>query len=157
MGLRIWNFINNKKGLTTSQSFDIIESEREEIKMKITIKNQEYKLLHNIPKGTKLVYNDEECIKAEKSNMLVGINTGNIYTLPPTKKICINNERKKCYLVELRMGDFFILNKEVYVITESGPDFNCCALNLHSKEILILDRSKEVERIQDKNIQIKVK
>lgn len=41
--------------------------------MKITIKNQEYKLLHNISKGTRLMYNGEECVKAEKSNILVGI------------------------------------------------------------------------------------
>ena len=31
--------------------------------MKITIKNQEYKLLHNIPKGERFRYNNEECIK----------------------------------------------------------------------------------------------
>ena len=47
-------------GLTISQSYDIIKSEREENKMKITIKNQEYKLLHNIPKGERFWYNNEQ-------------------------------------------------------------------------------------------------
>ena len=83
--------------LTISQPFDIIKSEREENKMKITIKNQEYKLLHNIPKGERFRYNNEECIKTEKNNMIIGINTGNIYTLPPTEKIYMNTERQRVF------------------------------------------------------------
>ncbi len=35
--------------------------------MKITIKNQEYKLFHNIPKGERFRYNNEICIKTEKA------------------------------------------------------------------------------------------
>ena len=123
--------------------------------MKITIKNQEYKLLHNIPKGTKLVYNDEECIKAEKNNMLVGINTGNIYTLPPTKKIYMNNERKRMLLSSLSVGNFFIHNKQVYVLVDL--DFPIEAFNFNTHESDFIPEDIEVELVQDKNIQIKVK
>ena len=79
--------------------------------MKITIKNQEYKLLHNIPQGTRLMYNGEECVKTEKNNMLVSINSGNVYMLQPTKKIYMDNKRKRMLLGLLSAGSFFIYNK----------------------------------------------
>lgn len=123
--------------------------------MKITIKNQEYKLLHNIPKGTRLMYNNEECVKAEKSNMLVGIDSGNIYALPPTKKIYMNNEREKTLLGALFIGNFFIYNKQLYVLIDS--DYPCEVLNLNTHDIDFIHEEIEVELVQDKNIQIKVK
>ena len=141
-------------GLTISQPFDIIESEREENKMKITIKNQEYKLLHNIPKGERFRYNNEECIKTEKSNMIVGINTGNIYTLSPNEKIYMNTEREQVLLESLSIGDFFIYNRQLYVVI--FQDGLTEVFNLNTLEGDFLD-DIEVELIQDKNIQIKVK
>ena len=142
-------------GLTISQPFDIIESEREENKMKITIKNQEYKLLHNIPKGERFRYNNEECIKTEKSNMIVGIHTGNIYTLPPTEKIYMNTERQRVLLDSLSIGNFFIHNGQLYVVI--FPDHLTEVFNLNTLEGDLLDDDIEVELVQDKNIQIKVK
>ena len=142
-------------GLTISQPFDIIESEREENKMKITIKNQEYKLLHNIPKGERFWYNNEQCIKTEKNNMIVGINTGNIYTLSPTEKIYVNTERKRVLLDSLSIGDFFIHNEQLYVVI--FPDYLTEVFNLNTLESDFIDDDVEVELVQDKNIQIKVK
>ena len=142
-------------GLTISQPFDIIESEREENKMKITIKNQEYKLLHNIQKGERFRYNNEECIKTEKSNMIIGINTGNIYTLSPTEKIYVNTERKRVLLDSLSIGDFFIHNEQLYVVI--FPDYLTEVFNLNTLESDFIDDDVEVELVQDKNIQIKVK
>ena len=124
-------------GLTISQPFDIIESEREENKMKITIKNQEYKLLHNIPKGERFRYNNEECIKTEKSNMIIGINTGNIYTLSPTEKIYVNTERKRVLLDSLSIGDFFIHNEQLYVVI--FPDYLTEVFKIAYKSINDID------------------
>ena len=142
-------------GLTISQSYDIIKSEREENKMKITIKNQEYKLLHNIPKGERFRYNNEECIKTEKNNMIVSINTGNIYTLSPNEKIYMNTERQRVLLDSLSIGDFFIHNGQLYVVI--FQDGLTEVFNLNILESDFLDGDIEVELVQDKNIQIKVK
>ena len=123
--------------------------------MKITIKNQEYKLLHNIPKGERFRYNNEECIKTEKSNMIVGINTGNIYTLSPTEKIYVNTERKRALLKSLSIGTFFIHNGQLYIAT--FQDYPTEAFNLNTLVTDFLDSEMEVELVQDKDIQIKVK
>lgn len=141
-------------GLIINQPYDIIKSEREENKMKITIKNQEYKLLHNIPKGERFRYNNEECIKTEKSNMIVGINTGNIYTLSSNEKIYMNTERERVLVESLSIGDFFIYNGQLYVVI--FQDGLTEVFNLNTLEGDFLD-DIEVELIQDKNIQIKVK
>lgn len=142
-------------GLTISQPFDIIESEREENKMKVTIKNQEYKLLHSIPKGERFRYNNEECIRTEKSNMVVGINTGKIYMLQPTEKIYMNTERKRVLLDSLSIGDFFIHNGQLYVVI--FQDGLTEVFNFNTLEGDFFDDDIEVELVQDKNIQIKVK
>lgn len=142
-------------GLTISQPFDIIESEREENKMKVTIKNQEYKLLHSIPKGERFKYNNEECIRTEKSNMVVGINTGKIYMLQPTEKIYMNTERKRVLLDSLSIGDFFIHNGQLYVVI--FQDGLTEVFNFNTLEGDFFDDDVEVELVQDKNIQIKVK
>ena len=123
--------------------------------MKITIKNQEYKLLHSISKGERFRYNNEECIRTEKNNMVIGINTGNIYTLPPTEKIYMNTERKRVLLNSLSIGDFFIHNKQLYVVI--FPDYLTEVFNLNTLESDFIDDDIEVELVQDKNIQIKVK
>lgn len=123
--------------------------------MKITIKNQEYKLLHNIPKGERFRYNNEECIKTEKSNMIVGINTGNIYTLSPTEKIYINTIRKRVLLDSLSIGNFFIRNGELYIVI--FQDYPTKVFNLNTLKENFIDSDIEVELVQDKNIQIKVK
>lgn len=123
--------------------------------MKITIKNQEYKLLHNIPKGERFRYNNEECIKTEKSNMIIGINTGNIYTLSPTEKIYVNTKRKRVLLDSLSIGTFFIRNGELYIVTLQ--DYPTEVFNLNTLETDFLENEMEVELVQDKNIQIKVK
>lgn len=122
--------------------------------MKITIKNQEYKLLHNISKGERFRYNNEECIRTEKSNMVVGINTGKIYMLQPTEKIYMNTERKRVLLDSLSIGDFFIYNGQLYVVI--FQDGLTEVFNFNTLEGDFLD-DIEVELIQDKNIQIKVK
>lgn len=122
--------------------------------MKITIKNQEYKLLHSIPKGERFRYNNEECIRTEKSNMVVGINTGKIYMLQPTEKIYMNTERKRVLVDSLSIGDFFIYNGQLYVVI--FQDGLTEVFNLNTLEGDFLD-DIEVELIQDKNIQIKVK
>ena len=123
--------------------------------MKITIKNQEYKLLHNIPKGERFWYNNEQCIKTEKSNMIVGIYTGNIYTLSPTEKIYINTIRKRVLLDSLSIGNFFIHNGQLYILMDS--DYPSEVFNLNTLETDYLESEMEVELVQDKNIQIKVK
>lgn len=123
--------------------------------MKITIKNQEYKLLHNIPKGERFWYNNEQCIKTEKNNMIVGINTGNIYTLSPTEKIYINTIRKRVLLDSLSIGNFFIRNGELYIVTLQ--DYPTEVFNLNTLETDYLESEMEVELVQNKNIQIKVK
>ena len=123
--------------------------------MKITIKNQEYKLLHNISKGERFRYNNEECIKTEKSNMIVGINTGRIYTLPSNEKIYMNTERERVLLDSLSIGDFFIHNGQLYVVI--FQDYPTEVFNLNTLESDFIDRDIEVELVQDKNIQIKVK
>lgn len=122
--------------------------------MKITIKNQEYKLLHSIPKGERFRYNNEECIRTEKSNMVVGINTGKIYMLQPTEKIYMNTERERVLVESLSIGDFFIYNGQLYVVI--FQDGLTEVFNLNTLEGDFLD-DIEVELIQDKNIQIKVK
>ena len=142
-------------GLTISQSYDIINSEREENKMKITIKNQEYKLLHSIPKGERFRYNNEECIRTEKNNMIVGINTGHIYTPSPTEKIYMNTERERVLLESLSIGDFFVHNGQFYVVI--FQDLLTEVFNFNILEGDFLDGDIEVELVQDKNIQIKVK
>lgn len=123
--------------------------------MKVTIKNQEYKMLHNIPKGERFKYNNEECIRTEKSNMVVGINTGKIYMLQPTEKIYMNTERKRVLLDSLSIGDFFIHNGQLYVVI--FQDGLTEVFNLNTLEGDFLDDDIEVELVQDKNIQIKVK
>lgn len=123
--------------------------------MKITIKNQEYKLLHNIPKGERFRYNNEQCIKTEKNNMIVGINTGNIYTLSPTEKIYVNIERKRVLLDSLSIGNFFIYNGQLYIVTTQG--YPTEVLNLNTLETDYLESEMEVGLVQNKNIQIKVK
>lgn len=123
--------------------------------MKITIKNQEYKLLHNIPKGERFRYNNEECIKTEKSNMIIGINTGNIYTLSPTEKIYVNTKRKRVLLDSLSIGNFFIRNGELFIVTLQ--DYPTEVFNLNTLEIDYLESEMEVELVQNKNIQIKIK
>lgn len=123
--------------------------------MKITIKNQEYKLLHNIPKGERFRYNNEECIKTEKSNIIVGIYTGNIYTLSPTEKIYINTIRKRVLLDSLSIGNFFIRNGQLYIVTLQ--DYPTEVFNLNTLETDYLESEMEVELVQNKNIQIKVK
>ena len=123
--------------------------------MKITIKNQEYKLLHNIPKGERFRYNNEECIKTERSNMVIGINTGNIYMLQPTEKIYMNTERKRVLLDSLSIGDFFIHNGQLYVVI--FQDGLTEVFNFNTLEGDFLDDDTEVELVKDKNIQIKVK
>ena len=121
--------------------------------MKITIKNQEYKLLHNIPKGERFRYNNEVCIKTEKSNMIVGVYTGNIYTIPSTEKINVNTERKRVPLGSLSIGNFFIHNGQLYILI----DYPSEVFNLNTLEIDCLESEMEVELVQNKNIQIKVK
>lgn len=123
--------------------------------MKITIKNQEYKLLHNIPKGERFWYNNEQCIKTEKNNMIVGINTGNIYALSPTEKIYINTIRKRVLLDSLSIGNFFIRSGELYIVILQ--DYPTEVFNLNTLETDYLESEMEVELVQDKNIQIKVK
>ena len=123
--------------------------------MKITIKNQEYKLLHNIPKGERFRYNNEECIKTEKSNMIVGVYTGNIYTLSSTEKIYVNTKRKRVLLDSLSIGNFFIRNGELYIVTLQ--DYPTEVFNLNTLKTDFLDSEMEIELVQDKNIQIKVK
>lgn len=123
--------------------------------MKITIKNQEYKLLHSIPKGERFRYNNEECIRTEKSNMVVGINTGKIYMLQPTEKIYMDTERKRVLLDSLSIGDFFIHNGQLYVVI--FQDGLTEVFNFNTLDGDFLDGDIEVELIQDKNIQIKVK
>ena len=123
--------------------------------MKITIKNQEYKLRHNMPKWERFRYNNEECIKTEKSNMIIGINTGNIYTLSPTEKIYVNTERKRALLKSLSIGTFFIHNGQLYIAT--FQDYPTEAFNLNTLVTDFLDSEMEVELVQDKDIQIKVK
>lgn len=123
--------------------------------MKITIKNQEYKLLHNIPKGERFRYNNEECIKTEKSNMIVGINTGRIYTLSPNEKIYMDTERERVLLESLSIGDFFVHNEQLYVVI--FQDLLTEVFNFNILEGDFLDSDIEVELVQDKNIQIKVK
>lgn len=123
--------------------------------MKITIKNYEYKLLHNIPKGERFWYNNEQCIKTEKNNMIVGINTGNIYTLSPTEKLYVNTERKRVLLDSLSIGNFFIHNGELYILMDS--DYPSEVLNLNTLETDYIENEIEVELVQNKNIQIKVK
>lgn len=123
--------------------------------MKITIKNQEYKLLHNIPKGTRLIYNDEECVKAETSNMLVGINTGNTYALPSTKKIYMDSERKQVFLYDLLVGDFFVYEKQLYILLTDN--YLAETFNFNTKKFEYLKGAMKVEQVQDKNIQITVK
>lgn len=123
--------------------------------MKITIKNYEYKLLHNIPKGERFWYNNEQCIKTEKNNMIVGINTGNIYTLSPTEKIYVNTERKRVLLESLSIGNFFVHNGQLYILMDS--DYPNEVLNLNTLETDYIENETEVQLVQDKNIQIKVK
>lgn len=123
--------------------------------MKITIKNQEYKLLHNIPKGERFWYNNEQCIKTEKNNIIVGINTGHIYTVSPTEKIYINTIRKRVLLDSLSIGNFFIRNGELYIVTLQ--DYPTEVFNLNTLETDYLESEMEVELVQNKNIQIKVK
>lgn len=123
--------------------------------MKITIKNQEYKLLHNIPKGERFWYNNEQCIKTEKSNMIVGINTGHIYMLSPNEKIYINTIRKRVLLESLSIGDFFVHNGELFIVTLQ--DYPTEVFNLNTLETDYLESEMEVELVQNKNIQIKVK
>lgn len=123
--------------------------------MKITIKNQEYKLLHNIPKGERFRYNNEECIKTEKNNIIVGINTGHIYTVPPTEKVYMNIKRKRVLLDSLSIGNFFIRNGELYIVTLQ--DYPTEVFNLNALETDYLESEMEVELVQNKNIQIKVK
>lgn len=123
--------------------------------MKITIKNQEYKLLHNIPKGERFWYNNEQCIKTEKNNMIVGINTGNIYTLSPTEKIYVNTIRKRVLLESLSIGDFFVHNGQLFIVT--SQDYPTEVFNLNTLETDYLESEMEVELVQNKNIQIKVK
>lgn len=129
--------------------------------MKITIKNQEYKLLHNIPQGTRLMYNGEECVKTEKNNMLVSINSGNVYMLQPTKKIYMDNKRKRMLLGLLSAGSFFIYNKQLCILIGSNCDLDSDlgseVFNLNTHEFDFFCEDIEVELIQDKNIQIKVK
>ena len=123
--------------------------------MKITIKNQEYKLLHNIPKGERFGYNNEQCIKTEKNNMIVGINTGNIYTLSPNEKIYVNTIRKRVLLDSLSIGNFFVHNGQLYIVTLQ--DYPTEVFNLNTLETDYLESEMEVELVQNKNIQIKVK
>ena len=123
--------------------------------MKITIKNQEYKLLHNIPKGERFGYNNEQCIKTEKNNMIVGINTGNIYTLSPNEKIYVNTIRKRVLLDSLSIGNFFVHNGQLFIVTLQ--DYPTEVFNLNTLEIDYLESEMEVELVQNKNIQIKVK
>lgn len=123
--------------------------------MKITIKNQEYKLLHNIPKGERFRYNNEECIRTEKSNMIVGINTGRIYTLSPNEKIYMDTERERVLLESLSIGDFFVYNEQLYVVI--FQDLLTEVFNFNILDGDFLDGDIEVELVQDKNIQIKVK
>ena len=123
--------------------------------MKITIKNQEYKLLHNIPKGEKFGYNNEQCIKTEKNNMIVGINTGNIYTLSPNEKIYVNTIRKRVLLDSLSIGNFFVHNGQLFIVTLQ--DYPTEVFNLNTLETDYLEGEMEVELVQNKNIQIKVK
>ena len=121
--------------------------------MKITIKNQEHKSLNHIPKGARFRYNDEECIKTEKSNMIFGVYTGNIYTIPSTEKINVNTERKRVPLGSLSIGNFFIHNGQLYILI----DYPSEVFNLNTLEIDCLESEMEVELVQNKNIQIKVK
>lgn len=128
--------------------------------MKITIKNQEYKLLHNIPKGTRLMYNDEECVKVGKINMLVGIETGQTYMLPPTKKIYMDIKRERSLISRLHIGDFFVYKKELYVLLGSEDrisDYRSEVLNLNTQKVTFIFENVEVESVEKNNIQIKVK
>lgn len=121
--------------------------------MKITIKNQEYKLLHNIPKGTRLMYKDELCIKTERK-MLVGIYTGNVYLIPPTEKIMVDTKRDTVSLVDLSIGDFFIYKEQLYLLIDA--DYPNEVFNFNTQQIEYLDDGM-VEKVLYKNIQIKVK
>lgn len=121
--------------------------------MKITIKNQEYKLLHNIPKGTKVMYNNEECIKTE-NGQLVGIHTGKVYLTPCTEKIIVDSKRDIVSLKYLSAGDFFIYKGQLYLLIDS--DYPNEVFNFNKQEVdFLLDVL--VEKVLSKNIQIKVK
>lgn len=122
--------------------------------MKITIKNEEYKLLHNIPKGTRLMYEDELCIKTE-NKMLVGIYTGNVYLTPPTKKIMVDIKRDILSLENLGVGDFFIYKEQLYLLVDA--DYPNEVFNFNTLQVEYLDDDEMVERVLHKNIQIKVK
>lgn len=122
--------------------------------MKITIKNEEYKLLHNIPKGTRLMYEDELCIKTE-NKMLVGIYTGNVYLIPSAKKIIVDIKRDILSLENLSMGDFFIYKGQLYLLVDT--DYPNEVFNFNTLQVEYLYDDEMVERVLHKNIQIKVK
>ena len=67
----------------------------------------------------------------------------------------MNTERQRVLLDSLSIGDFFIHNEQLYVII--FPDYHTEVFNFNTLESDFLDDDVEVELVQDKNIQIKVK
>ena len=87
--------------------------------------------------------------------MLVGINTGNTYALPSTKKIYMDSERKQVFLYDLLVGDFFVYEKQLYILLTDN--YLAETFNFNTKKFEYLKGAMKVEQVQDKNIQITVK
>lgn len=124
--------------------------------MKITIKNNEYITSNNVPKGTKVLYNNESCVKTEKGE-LVGIDTGNVYPVSQTRKLLYDITRDEVLIEGLELCDFFIFENNLYILIEWTARGFCKAINLNSNYIEEMSADLLVEAVYDKNIQIKVK
>ena len=124
--------------------------------MKVIIKNEEYKLFHNLKKGTVINYNNEECIVAE-NNLIVGIYSGNVYKVQPTQKILTTISKREERLKELPVGEFFILDKKLYLLINRDSRFICYSFNDERVKILTSFKDTFVQIIDKDNIQIKVK
>ena len=124
--------------------------------MKVIIKNEEYKLYHNIKKGSIINYNNEECIVAE-NNLIVGIYSGNVYKVQSTKKILTSISKREERLKELPVGEFFILDKKLYLLIERDSRFICYSFNDERVKILTSFKDTFIQTVDKDNIQIKVK
>lgn len=124
--------------------------------MKIAIKDEEYKLYHNLKKGTVINYNNEECVVAE-NNLIVGIYSGNVYKVSSTKKIMTRINRAEDRLKNLPVGSFFIWERRLYLLINRDIDFICYCFNEERIANLTLYKEKSVQDISTDNIQIKIK
>lgn len=124
--------------------------------MKVTIKNSEYKLYHNLEKGTVVSYNGEGCVIAE-DNLIVGIYSGNVYKVKPTQKIITSINKKEERLKELPVGEFFILDNKLYLLINRDSRFICYSFNDERVKILTSFKDTFVQIVDKDNIQIKVK